>query len=380
MTILRSTLAYYWNQMFCKLTGRFRARHPGKPDFSSVYISPDYDIRTVGDCECGSYIEIYSPRHVYSHDGGPPRAAIYLHGFDLGASQIYRSHIEHLVKQGFYVFYPNFQTGFCTFPDSSNSRNDFFESVEELIQATLGEGAIAPQGEWMENALESVGHAYHQVFGDSNPVNTYLFGHSLGGLFALSWAYYIDTENCDPRLRPKQVVAADPVTDTDTINIPGKLGKILDKFIDKVDIRVTGSHLDVPVAILHGNDDSIVPKVQWKEPFEAIATEDKAMFLSFSDAYGCPAMYANHEQATTDTSFFPPFLALTVLDGVGAETDLDWRYIWFALDYAIRGGDAVKVNQACFDMGYWSDGHPVIPIQRYLPSSIEIGAEDRLLY
>ena len=379
MTIVRSTLTYYWNEWFCKLTGRFRAHPPDRPDYSGVYISQDYDLKKRGDCDRGSYIEIYSPKLVYSENDTPPRVVIYLHGFDLGASQIYRSHIEHLVKQGFYVFYPNFQTGFCSFPDSTNSRNDFFESVEELIQSTIGEGLIAPQGEWMENALNSVESAYSLVFGESNPVDTYLFGHSLGGLFALSWAYYVDTENRDPRLRPKQVVAADPVTDTETINFPGKLGKIIDKFTDKVDIRTTGSHLDVPVAIVHGNDDVIVPKAKWNGPFEAIATEHKAMFLSFSDAYGCPAMYANHEQATTDTSFFPRFLALTILDGVGAENDLDWRYIWHALDYAVRGGDTVKVNHVCFEMGNWSDGHPVIPIQRYLPVTTEIEPEERML-
>ncbi|BAY09323.1 hypothetical protein [Calothrix sp. NIES-2098] len=86
----------------------------------------------------------------------------------------------------------------------------------------------------------------------------------------------------------------------------------------------------------------------------------------FTDRHGSPAMYADHEQATLNTSFLPDWIANEFLGGVGVENNLDWRYIWYALDQVIRfGADADKLK---FDMGKWSDGKPVMPIQVYLHS------------
>ncbi|NER48190.1 MAG: hypothetical protein F6J92_16110 [Symploca sp. SIO1A3] len=145
------------------------------------------------------------------------------------------------------------------------------------------------------------------------------------------------------------------------------MGDVIKKITDDVDIKLTGSALTMPVAILHGNEDWVVPKDEWKQPFTYIKTEQKKMFLSFTDNRGCPGMYANHEQATVNTSFFDAFLALTVLDGVGVENDLNWRYIWYGLDQVIRYGE--RADLLSFDMGNWSDGQPVHGIEVFLDSS-----------
>lgn len=130
--------------------------------------------------------------------------------------------------------------------------------------------------------------------------------------------------------------------------------------------RATGEDITMPVAILHGNDDTIVKSETWQEPFQYIATKDKTMFLSFTDEHGYPSMYANHEQATVNTGFVPDWIATSFLNGMGREDNLNWRYIWYALDRAIRFG--VKPGELEFDMGKWSDGTPVKPIQRLLDS------------
>ncbi len=163
---------------------------------------------------------------------------------------------------------------------------------------------------------------------------------------------------------PCQVVVADPIPNTAISGIPGLFGDLLRKVSDDVDIKVTGSALTMPVAILHGNDDWVAPKDEWKTPFNYIATEQKKMFLSFSDNRGCPGLYANHEQATVNTSFFPVFLSLTVLDGVGVEDALDWNYVWSALDQVIRHG--VQAHLLEFELGVWSDGVPVKEIEVFL--------------
>jgi pimeloyl-ACP methyl ester carboxylesterase len=361
-TIIKSTLCEILGTSWCNLTHLFQPKPPQKPDYSSIYTSPEYSVKSYGECNKGSYIEVYQPGNPYLGENGKPKVVIYLHGFDLGASQIYGSHLIHLVKQGYYVFYPNYQTGFCSFPSK------LWQTVAELAEEVIGDGLIDSQEKWLNNALQSVTSAYGTVgFTSDTELDTYLYGHSLGGLFALSWAYYVQQESYPSNMLPLQVVVADPIPNTAISGVPGQLGQLLEKITDDVDIEVTGSALTMPVAILHGNNDWVAPKDEWQEPFTYIATEQKKMFLSYTDQHGCPGMYANHEQATVDTSFFPPFLALTVLDGIGVENDLDWRYIWHGLDQVIRFG--VRADQLEFDMGSWSDGTPVKEITVFLPSS-----------
>ena len=197
----------------------------------------------------------------------------------------------------------------------------------------------------MNSALTSVQGAYEQMgWTDSTSVETYLFGHSLGGLFALSWAYYVQHNHLPENMLPQQVIAADPVPKAGQVNI-----------------STTGAKLTVPVAILHGKDDTIARPSEWKEPFQQIKTAQKTMYLSYTDARGCPVMYANHEQATVDTSFVSDFIALTVLDGIGVENNWNWRYIWHGLDQVLSGQQTA--NQLTFDMGHWSDDHVVTPIE-----------------
>ncbi|MFD2110276.1 esterase/lipase family protein [Thiorhodococcus fuscus] len=362
LTVLGSTLAYLVQTTICRLFGWLRPKPPAKLDYSAIYSSPEYSVETHGDCQAGTYIEVYRPATPFLGDNGRPKAVIFLHGFALGASQIYRAHLEHLVRQGYSVFYPNYQTGFCRFPDSG------LMTVAELLDEIFGDGLVPSQEKWLKNALASVADAYvRSGFGPGEPVDTYVYGHSLGGLFALSWPYYVQQEGYPDNLLPLQVLTADPIPSTSTASAPGKFGKALNSLADDVDIRVTGTALTMPVAILHGDSDWIVPKAQWDTPFGYIATEHKRMFLSYTDTHGCPGHFANHEQATDDTSFFPPLLAQLMLDGVGTEDDLDWRYLWFALDRVIREGE--RADQLSFDLGVWSDGRPVRPVSVYLPSN-----------
>lgn len=357
--VINSTLSYLIATGWCRLTNHFRPSPPQKPDYSEIYTSKKYSVESYGQCSQGSYIEVYTPANPYLGSNGKPKAVIYLHGFALGASEIYHAHLTHLVQQGYYVFYPNYQTGFCSFPSK------LWQTVGELVEEVIGEGLIDSQEKWLQAALQSVSKAYETVgFTSETEVDTYLYGHSLGGLFALSWAYYVQQENYPHYLRPLQVVVADPIPNTAIANFPGALGELLNKITDDVDVQKTGCALTMPVAILHGDSDWIVPKEEWLEPFTYIATAQKKMFLSFTDQRGCPGIYANHEQATVNTSFFPNWLSLAVLDGVGVEDNLDWRYIWYALDQVIRF--EVRADQLVFNLGDWSDGVAVEKIDVFL--------------
>ena len=358
-TMIRSTLSYYAATWLCRLLRAFRPSPPDRPDYSASYTSPQFDVEVQGDCGDGTYIAIYRPANPYLGDNGKPKAVIFLHGFALGASQIYRAHLEHLAKQGYYVFYPNFQTGFCAFPSTP------WQTFGALAKEVVGDGLINSQEKWLKAALASVGTAFTAVgFTADKALDTYVYGHSLGGLFALSWPYYVKQCGYPANMLPRQVLAADPIPTTAGAGIPGPYGNLLRKLTSDIDIGVTGQALTMPVAILHGNDDWVVPKEQWQVPFASIATAQKTMFLSLTDTHGCPGLFTNHEQATTDTSFFPPWLAEAALDGVGTEDNLDWRYIWYALDQVIRCG--TRADRIAFDLQHWSDGRPVRPIQVFL--------------
>ncbi|ARE39838.1 hypothetical protein RGUI_1697 [Rhodovulum sp. P5] len=359
LTVLRTTLVYLGQTALCRLLGGLGPKPPAKPDYSGVYTSPEFQVDRYGNCQAGSYIEVYRPQTPYLGDNGRPKAVIFLHGFVLGASQIYRAHLEHLVRQGYTVFFPNFQTGFCSFPDSG------LMTVADLVDEVFGDGLKPSQEKWLRNALASVSDAYAKSgFGAGVAVDTYVYGHSLGGLFALSWPYYVKQDGYPENLLPVQVLTADPIPSSTAASAPGQLGAAFDSLADDMDLRLTGTALTMPVAILHGNDDWIVPKAEWDTPFGFIATGQKRMYLSYTDTHGCAGLFANHEQATTDTSFFRPVLATVLLDGVGTEDTLDWRYLWFALDQVIR--DGARADQLDFDMGAWSDGHPVRPVSIYL--------------
>ena len=211
---------------------------PSKPDFCAQYISPQYRSKTDGQCKQGNYIKVWIPQNPYLDRQGYKKAVIYLHGFALGASEIYESHLIHLVKQGFYVFYPVYQRGFC------QVQWTFWNNISEIYQAILNPCPVNAEG-WVTNAISSVKEAYkcHGLLDEL--VHSYLFGHSLGGLQALSWSYYADRVlgETPAQLKPQQVVAVDPIPSSDS-NIPPLIRFFVDHFgvfNNKVQIEDTGS-------------------------------------------------------------------------------------------------------------------------------------------
>lgn len=357
MSILRATIIAIAQGWLCRLIGWMRPRPPARPAY--VYRSPGYTVESSGACQEGSYIETWKPDIPFTDAAGRQKAVIFLHGFVLGASQIYRAHLDHLARQGYWVFFPNFQTGFCSFPP------DRLLTLAELLDEVIGEGRPS-QERWLKNALDSVSAAYARAgFGPGAAVETHVYGHSLGGLFALSWPYYVTRDGYPAELMPAQVVTADPIPTNDATAAPGQMAKALRQMQSDVDLRLTGAALTMPVAILHGGSDWIVPKESWDTPFGWIASAHKKMYLSQTDIHGCPGLFANHEQATTDTSFFSPLAATVLLDGVGSEDALDWNYLWHGLDQVIGGTRADSLD---FAMGRWTDGQAVKPVTTYLPA------------
>ena len=103
-------------------------------------------------------------------------------------------------------------------------------------------------------------------------MNFYVFGHSLGGLLALSWPDYLK-QNSKQDLtlfNPQQIITSDPSPNTE-LGIPGIALAILKLFrlpfaTQPMNIEETGANIEVPVGILHGNEDRIVKPKQWLIP------------------------------------------------------------------------------------------------------------------
>ena len=57
-------------------------------------------------------------------------------------------------------------------------------------------------------ANQAVQAAMAVVLPQTETVDIYLFGHSVGGLFALSWPYFVGSQNI------KAIVTADPIPGT----------------------------------------------------------------------------------------------------------------------------------------------------------------------
>ncbi|NEP13979.1 MAG: hypothetical protein F6K14_28005 [Symploca sp. SIO2C1] len=79
--------------------------------------------------------------------------------------------------------------------------------------------------------------------------------------------------------------------------------------------------------------------------------------MSQSDSRRFHKMDADHMQATVDTGFFSDLTAKSLLGGAGVENNLNWRYIWYALDRVVR--EETKADQLQFDMGKWSNDEQV---------------------
>jgi hypothetical protein len=333
---------------------------PPRPDYAGRYTSPGYTVRQDGQCDRGTIIRAYLPTEPYRDDASRLKVVVYLHGFCLGAAEIYQSHLAHLARQGYYVFFPTYQHGFCSYQDSLPT------TVGDLLRSLFRPFPISPQG-WLRGAAASVAGAYARAGLAGADVDTYLFGHSLGGLFAMSWPALARGLVPDA-LMPRQVVVANPIPDSESlIPAPNRvMGRMLGAFRDRVDIADTGGALRVPVAILHGSGDTLVPaRAAWAGPFGAIASAQKRFYCSQSDDHGTPALVADHAQATVDTGFLPEPMVKMSVGGVGSENTLDWRYIWSGLDQVIR--DHVCADKLSFDMGAWSDGVPVKSIRSGTP-------------
>lgn len=200
---------------------------------------------------------------------------------------------------------------------------------------------------WIENANNLTEQAWQKLVKD-NPelaqqeIDVYVFGHSLGGLLALSWPAYIKKEQ---KFFPKQIITADPAPSTE-MGIPKIAILILKLFkspftAEPINIRESGKKLNLPVGIMHGIDDKIVKPESWvkqswfqrKSNFDCIDSEHKQIYFSLSKS---PDLIAFHNQAVTNTDYYDDELFKHfggVKNGPNVYND---EYIWPGVNLVLR--------------------------------------------
>jgi hypothetical protein len=195
-------------------------------------------------------------------------------------------------------------------------RRNYARNLSELIGTVLLSLAYAPK-DWLHNAVTLAESAWNDLARDPryahwpcSPVAVYGFGHSLGGLLTLSLPSLKSTTTAS-RFTPRVIVASDPATSTE-MGIPGFVINLLKLFnapftAEPLRIQDTGPHIDKPVAILHGLDDTIVRPQLWAEQggggaFSSVGGPSKALYFASSNPKR--DLVAFHNQAVTSTQTY----------------------------------------------------------------------------
>ncbi|MGK7939641.1 MAG: hypothetical protein AB4062_05715 [Crocosphaera sp.] len=400
----------------------------------------NYRIYQTGSHRQGDFVRIYAPKTPKKYEG-KIKVITYLHGFSLCLPKFYEKHLEQLVNEGFYVFFPDYQTS--DYPDfyaedityleeSQKPRStlkywlfgiaifliqlifrrdvrkqefkkltedgilkglrlvlgtiliivsvnvvylfkrEFAKNLVSMITTVIESLRSFPR-EWLAFSVETTITGwntlckYSQESGQEldlskQEIDFYVFGHSLGGLLALSWPYYLQ-ENQDKipeKFQVKQIITGDPATNT-ALGIPKLALWILGilRFpaaTQPLKIEETGKALNLPVGILHGNDDKIVKPTEWVKPplsqekggFFHIASTEKNIY--FSQSNRPENLIANHNQSVTNTTYYGDLFMSNFGGAKDGPNAYNLEYIWPALKAVVL--NQVSVNQLSNGNGF----------------------------
>ena len=295
--------------------------------------------------------QVYAPQM----DTLEPKVVIFLHGWKLIRPRLwYRDHIAKLTSQGYFVFYPSYQPSPKRGKDKETGKNSQVENALKGLKSAFVTLNRSPE---FIKAFPKFTAAYKAcdssktVLLSECKIHTFLYGHSLGGFFALSWPYFFDKYKDDilqdwPQkgiIFPEQIIASNPVSwqpkrwEERKKKIPS-LCTGSDYFLS---IYKTGQSIptDLPVAILHSKDDQIAPIEKfWPEKcWDRIKSKNKKMYMTKRKSSVPLWFKPGHMQAATKRRSFT--------------NDLDKEFIWPAVNLAFSGelrADALEFSPSRF--------------------------------
>lgn len=258
----------------------------------------------------------------------PLPLVLFLHGFDLIDPESYHVWIDHIVRRGAIVIYPDYQA--ANLPFTRPTISEVYQSAPPLIVTVVNDALTQ---------LAGAGHA------EPDPSKLAVVGHSLGATLGADFAGRATPGLPEPDLLFLMMPGCPPDCDLSHIaRIP----------------------TTTRVLVLVGADDTVAgedpAKRIWAE-LGQIPDDHKDFIRLQSDDHGQPPLPADHFVSLT-TQFVLSGTAFGELNG------FDWYGTWKWLDALMRCSFA---NQDCSValgntpaqrfMGTWSDGMPVAEAQ-----------------
>jgi pimeloyl-ACP methyl ester carboxylesterase len=263
--------------------------------------------------------------------GDPPEAGtelpvvLFLHGVTALDPRVYQGWIDHIVRRGAFVVYPDYHPANALSVPWSTFLPNLRESVASAETALAGDGSLRP--DWSRFAV---------------------VGHSLGGVLTTAYAAVAATDGALPV--PAALMVVQPggcrgcggLTDEGGVPMPD-LGTV---------------DPSTRLLVVTADEDEVVgeraARLIWAG-LGALPAANKAFVRLRSDRRGQPPLLANHLLAQTG--------------GPGATTDaLDWYGTFRLFDLLTACAFADRDCAATLDgpthelgMGRWSDGTAITP-------------------
>jgi pimeloyl-ACP methyl ester carboxylesterase len=250
---------------------------------------------------------------------------VFLHGFSAVEPDGYRAWIDHIVRRGAVLIYPDYQTDELTQSSSADYQPNAIAGITAAL-AQLSSGSVGPVD------LAAIA----------------IVGHSLGGVLALNIAA-LAREHDLPAVAAVQSVE------------PGGCAECggISRLIGLPFADLSGIGPETRVIVMVGEDDQVVSDNGARTAWNLLAdvrADHRDFVRMHSDHRGNPALIADH---------YAPLAASS-----GWDVDaMDWFGTWKLFDLLTDcafydlgcstsfGGSGIET-----DMGRWSDGTPVVPL------------------
>lgn len=331
--ILMSALQHVSGQSATKPTQPPQSAHgPGSSEVFSHAVIP----MKIADGAMGGWLFLPS-------SPAPAKAPVVVlcHGWSAIAPHAYRAWIDHLVRRGNIVLWPNYQENLRT-----------------------------PTRMFVPNAVAGVKHGIQIL--ETNPEGIHadfdrvaVLGHSAGGMVAAGIAARAATEGLP------DIKAVMPVEPGDSIR--GGIASVPLEDMSKLPPNTM-------LLILVGEDDTSVGTHDGERILHestSVPASNKALLMLHSDDHGEPALIANHFTPVAVLNADGSFAKVAVRPAgtkntvdVGVVNALDYLGIWRLADELLDAAFAKPKNNAILQspellkMGNWSDGVPVKPLTR----------------
>ena len=282
-----------------------------------------------GDTNDGTRCWVFIPS-VLKNDATAP-VVIYLHGFMLIVPPIYQGQIEHLVRQGYIVIFPEYNLGGFTGMFNDTDQYEQLDRAIEAVDIALALPDVAERAELNEIVLAS---------------------HSNGGKMSMGWV-------AGGGVDVKAMVMQHPCISNEAIPAFGR-----DLFLGdmtEVDYAADGPAITCPVIIIGGRDDTIAKVEDFSALYQALPNASTKVYYQYeTDEHGEPILESDHMVPAQSDGAIPGFI-LDLMSGMGISAfeynSDDFRIHFAAVDAALD--DQTRVT---FNRGEWSDGVAVKPV------------------